>query len=212
MTDPMTLPRSEKNIAVEMAMGDLQDIRHIALANIAGEILQISDFVEDNIGDLSDEFMKLVEYSRLQVDDMTIACDLLQQEKPDRDGSIKEKVHEMLRESAEGAGHFHKNVNRMIYSLQFQDRVRQLMHAMSVTLNILINLSESLEKNQNSEDTDDKATISKDNKNILTRLIENEANRELDQTYILKMFMGSACEKGEAGCDHEQDFTDIEFF
>lgn len=208
----MTNPETGKDIALDMAMEDLAHIRQFTLANIAEEILQISDLVEDSIVDLSDEFMKLVKYSRQQVDDMTMACDLLQGGKPDGQGSTKEKVHEMLRESAEVSTYFHQNVNRMIYTMQFQDRARQLMQAISVTLNILINLSESIENNQGSGDIKGKITISENNKNILNRLIEDAAHRELDQNYILKMFMGSADEKSETRRDDDQDFTDIEFF
>ncbi len=195
-----------------MAAEDLLDIRQSTMANISEEILQVSDLVEDSIVDLSDEFMKLVKYSKQHVDDMTVACDLLQGEKSDKSGSIKDKVHEMLRESAKVSTYFHQNVNRMVYTMQFQDRARQLMHAISASLNILITLSESIEKGQNSNKIKEKVTISVDNKNILINMIENAAHKELDQNYILKMFMGSAEENSETGRDDEDDFTDIEFF
>ncbi len=203
------LTKPAKDIAVAMSAGDLKDIRHSTLANISQEILQISDLVENSIVDLSDEFMKLVKYSKQQVDDMTMACDLLQEKKSDKGGSTMDKVHEMLCESAEVSTYFHQNVNRMIYTMQFQDRARQLMQAISVTLNILINLSESIEESTNIKE---KVTISEDNKNILNKLIEDAAHRELDQNYILKMFLGTTDEKSEPGRDEEEDFTDIEFF
>lgn len=211
MTD-VPLPEIKKDSAVEMSAKDLMDIRQTTLANISEEILQISDLVEDSIVDLSDEFMKLVEYSKQQVEDMTRACDLLQGEKPDKGGATRDNVHEMLRESAKVSICFHKNVNRMIYTLQFQDRARQLMHAISVSLNILINLSSTMENDQNSDIPKKKVTISEDNKNILIKMIEDAAHRELDQSYILKIFMGAIDEKSDPECDDRQDFTDIEFF
>ncbi|PCI44480.1 MAG: hypothetical protein COB49_11095, partial [Alphaproteobacteria bacterium] len=119
MTNPAR-PLSGEDITAQMAVADLKDIRHIALTNMAEEILKISDLVEDNIGDLSDEFIKLVEYSRQQADDMTTACDLLGHEKPDRGEAGKKKARAMLKESADGASRFHQNVNRMVYSMQFQ--------------------------------------------------------------------------------------------
>ena len=205
----MTLPKIKKNI---MAKDDLKDIRQSTLANISQEILQISDLVENSIIDLSDEFMKLVEYSKQQVDDMTLACDLLQVEKLKNDDTTKNRVHEILKESAAFSTYFHQNVNRMIYTMQFQDRARQLMQAITVSLDILINLSESIENGRNSENIKEKVTISEDNKNILNKLIEQAAHRELDQNYILKMFMGTASEKTSTRRENEQDFTDIEFF
>lgn len=208
----MTHPKAGKYSADDMAIEDLVDIRHAALTNISEEVLEISDLVEDSIVDLSDEFMKLVKYSRQQVDDMTMACDLLQEEKAVEDGSNKDKVQEMLRESAEVATYFHKNVNRMIYTMQFQDRARQLMQAVSVSLNILINLSDSIENTQNSGNIKEKVTISDDNRDILCSLIEKTAHQELDQTYILKMFMGTIKEENEARHDDEDDFSDVEFF
>lgn len=209
----MTLPKTKTDYTVHMTVEDLRNIRQFTLANISEEILQISDLVENSIVDLSDEFMKLVKYSRQQVDDMTIACDLLQEGKSDQSGSTSEKVHEMLRESAEVSTYFHQNVNRMIYTMQFQDRARQLMHAISVTLNILINLSESIENGQNPSGIKGKLTISVDNKNILNKLIETAAYKELDQNYILKMFMGSSDEEDVTGLDNkDDDFTDIELF
>ncbi|PCI32058.1 MAG: hypothetical protein COB54_08415 [Alphaproteobacteria bacterium] len=210
MTVP--LPLDNKDSARGIAPEDLKDIRQFTLANISEEVLQISDLVENSIVDLSDEFMKLVKYSKQQVDDMTMACDLLQAEKDDKDGSNNDKIHEMLRESAEVSTYFHQNVNRMIYTMQFQDRARQLMQAISVSLNILIYLSETIENNQNSDNIKETVTISEDNKNILTKLIEDAAHRELDQNYILRMFMGGTNTDDEPKHDDSEGFTDIEFF
>lgn len=208
----LPLPRDPKAPARDISPEDLRDIMQFTLANISAEVLQISDLVENSIVDLSDEFMKLVKYSKQQVDDMTMACDLLQAEKDDKDGSNNDKVHEMLRESAEVSTYFHQNVNRMIYTMQFQDRARQLMQAISVSLNILIYLSETVENNQNSDKVKENVTISEDNKDILMHLIEGAAHRELDQNYILKMFMGGTNTKNEPKYDDSEGFTDIEFF
>lgn len=205
-------PKAKIDYTAHMPIEDLREIRQFTLVNIAQEILQISDLVENSIVDLSDEFMKLVKYSREQVNDMTMACDLLQEEKTDDVGSVKEKVHKMLRESAEVSANSHENVNRMIYTMQFQDRARQLMHAISVALNILVNLSESIENGQTPGNIKKRVTISEDNKNILNNLIQDAAYRELDQDYILRMFMGGAGNDSETSHKSEDDFTDIEFF
>ena len=206
------LPLDPNAPAPDIVLEDLQEIRQFTLANISEEILQISDLVENSMVDLSDEFMKLVKYSKQQVDDMTMACDLLQAEKADRDGSNKDKVQEMLQESAEVSTYFHQNVNRMIYTMQFQDQTRQLMQAISVSLNILIYLSETIENNHKSDNVKEKISISEKNKDILISLIEGTANRELDQNYILKMFMGSTDKDSEPKHDSSDGFTDIEFF
>ncbi|MBL4800504.1 MAG: hypothetical protein JKY45_01335 [Emcibacter sp.] len=191
---------------------DLKTIRQTTLSNISHEILQISDLVENSMVDLSDDFMQLVQYSRKQVEDMTAACDLLQGEYVQGNSTSRNKVYNMLRETTDSSITFHKNVNKMIYSMQFQDRARQLMQAVSVALNILINLSDTVENTSHSAHLKEKVTFSKDNKNILNKLIKATAHKELDQNYILRMFLGPLDKKNETHTEESSDFTDVEFF
>jgi len=195
------LPASDTDS--HMAIEDIKNIRQLALGNIAGQILQVSDLVEENISDLSDEFMKLVKCSRQQVDDIITARDLLQGE---------DTAHEILTETVEISTGFHKNVNKMIYSMQFQDRARQLMQAIAVTLEILINLPESMENGPARATVDNKPVISQKARDILGRMIEDSAHKELDRTYILGMFLGRAEGDSESHTPPPSDDTDIEFF
>lgn len=189
------------NIILDIGIEDLKNIRRYTLGNIAGEILQISDFVEENIVDLSDEFIRLVKYSRQQTEGIITACGLL----PRGDAARK-----ILTETLEISADFHKNVNRMIYSMQFQDRARQLMQAIAVTVDILINLSETIENDQDVTTPGEELIISQKIRTILNRLIEDAAHRELDQNYIVKMFLGDVPD--ERGTNRLSDSTDIEFF
>jgi len=204
--------RARESTATGMDAVDLTEIRRATLSNISGEILQISDLIESSVVDLSDEFMKLVKYSERQVEDMTKACDLLQVGALVKEDSTKEAVHEMLMESAQTSAYFHENVNKMIYTIQFQDRTRQLMRAISVAIEILGDLSEQIEDNQHSEKTKTNFTLSEDNKVILNRLIEAASHQELDQNYILRMFLGNGDANDDGGADGSGDDTDIEFF
>jgi len=199
MTTALPAPDTDSNMAIE----DMKNIRQFALGNIAGQILQISDLVEENISDLSDEFMKLVKCSRQQVDDIITARDLLQGE---------DTAREILTETVEVSTGFHKNVNKMIYSMQFQDRARQLMQAIAVTLEILIDLSESMENSRAVASAGRKPAISQKARDILGRMIEDSAHQELDRKYILGMFLGMAEGDGESDTPPPSDDTDIEFF
>jgi len=199
MTAALPAPDEDSHMAIE----DIKNIRQLALGNIAGQILQVSDLVEENISDLSDEFMKLVKCSRQQVDDIITARDLLQGE---------DTAHEILTETVEISTGLHKNVNKMIYSMQFQDRARQLMQAISVTLEILINLPESMENGPARATVDNKPVISQKARDILGRMIEDSAHKELDRTYILGMFLGRAEGDSESRTPPPSDDTDIEFF
>lgn len=137
----------------------------------------------------------------------------------EKGGTTSDIVHEMLKESGEIATYFHSNVNRMIYTMQFQDRARQLMMAISAALKILINLSISAESDLDYKNLKEKVTISEDNKDILIQLIQDAAHSEIDKKYILKMFLGRLEElkdKGEGSpgvtSQEDADFSDIEFF
>jgi len=205
-----------KDMAIDMDVADRQEISQLALSNINDEILEISTLVENSITDLSGRLQKLVHYSKRQMDAVTTMHDLLQGSDLN-DGAISndnrdEIVAETVADTAEVAAYFHQNVNRMIYIMQFQDRSRQLMLAISATLNILIKLSESSHKGQALGNIKETVTISADNKNILNQLIDDAAHKELDQNYILRMFTGLLGEENKAGSEDLADFTDIEFF
>lgn len=180
----------KENISpLTMEVQDFQKIRHQALSHIGVEVMQVSDFVENSLIDLSDEFQKLVEYSHQQVEDMATACNILQNENIDQE-TATDKVHKMLTETAEASVNFHQNVNRMIYTMQFQDRARQFMQAISVALDILVKLSEKVEFNPETGNLKENVTLSEDNKTILNQLIEKTAHRELDHRFILRLFTG----------------------
>lgn len=196
-----TTSQSGKTSGPDMALEDMKAIRRCALANIAVEIGLVSDLVEENIGDLSEEFIKLVKYSRQQVEDIAMACNLLPE------GDI---VRNILTEIMAVSTGFDINVNRMIYSLQFQDRSRQLMQAMVATLDILIGLSESLENNQVGEILAAKPVISEESRTILNHLIADADHQELDRNYIVKMFMGE--QKAETAGEKSPDSANIDFF
>ncbi|MCF8473856.1 MAG: hypothetical protein K9G26_04090 [Emcibacter sp.] len=205
-------PEKESNLADLINRNDLQDIRDVALSNISEEIMQISDLVENSIVDLSDEFQALVKYSKQQVDDLTTACIFVQGELRDKDEATQDIINEMFMASAEISTCFHQNVNRMIYTMQFQDRARQLMLAISATLNILLTLSQKIERGCLSDSISDPVEISENNKNILRRIIQNGEHKELDQNYILKMFLGHDQHKGETENVDAKGSDDIEFF
>ncbi|MBL4613038.1 MAG: hypothetical protein JKY91_04780 [Emcibacter sp.] len=197
---------------IDMDAQALTDIRQVTLSNISQEILQISDLVENSMVGLSDDFMNLVQHSRQQSDHMATACDLLQNGQAAEKKATLTAVHDILRESKENALTFHQNVNNMVYAMQFQDRTRQLMQAISVALNILIDLSDTIESERNTSDLKEKITFSEDNKNILNNMIKAMSHKELDQNYILRMFISSPPGKAATAPEQSSDFTDIEFF
>jgi len=204
MTGPVTLPGG-RDIIVDMDPEDLKNIRQSALCNISEEVQRISDLVESSMGDLSEGFMKLVKYSRQQTDDITMVCNLLQGEGAAKNAPVRDIIHEKLMAEAEISTLFQQNISKMIHTMQFQDRARQNMTAISVTLDILVHLSETIESLEKPVYT----TISETNRNIVNRLIEDAGHKELDQSYILKIFMGTT----EGTCDAgREESSDIEFF
>lgn len=227
---PGALSNSKKVTEIPEIDGEaLHDIRQLTLSNISEEILEISDLVENSMVDLSAEFRKLVSFSQQQVTDVTKACDLLQKATPEHNLDIKPGnnsengqstnsiVNEILTESAEVSTYFQKNVNRMIYTMQFQDQARQLMQAISAALNILVKLSESVESQPENNNIKEKVTISEDNKLLLHQMIEEGAHEELDHSYIMKMFLGALegqkkNDDNGQNADRGNDSTDIEFF
>ncbi len=185
---------------------DLHYIRQNTLSNIGLEVALISDLIEENMAALSGEFMKLVKYSKQQVDDMTLACDLLQEKSIDKESGSAEEIHKILRHSAEASSLFSKNVNQIIYTMQFQDQTRQVMGAISTALDILGRLS-SCQTNLPS-----KSSLSDNNRNLLDHLITETAQKDLDQNYILRMFLGAKDKENSPVGGDTEDKTDIEFF
>lgn len=194
---------SPPDAKLDMTMEELKDIRQQALDNIARQILQISDLVEENTGELSDEFMKLAKCSRQQVDDIVTARDLL------RGGDMAYKI---LTKTLGVSADFHQNINKIIFSMQFQDRARQLMQAIAVTLDILNGLADRMENDRVAGVAAGKPEISQKTRDILGRIIENSGHRELDRKYVLGMFLGMGEGKEEKETYQSSGATDIEFF
>jgi len=206
------LQRQYRTSAIEMDKKDVHHIRQVALGNISDEILNISNLVESSIVDLSGEFQKLAQFSKQQTESISLVRDLLASEEVDMGNSTNNIMHEILTETAQVSAHLQKNVNKMVYSIQFQDRTRQLMLAISASLNIIMKLSESGRPDADHENIKEKVTISDDNKNTLNQLINEGAHKELDQNYILRMFVGDFNVKEPSGHEGSTEYTDIEFF
>ncbi len=204
--------RKNNDVGLGMAVKDIHDIRQLALANISEEILEISNIVENSIVDLSGEFQKLAQFSKQQAESIALVRDLLNPDETGKGYSAHNDMHEILTETAQVSDILQQNVNKMVYSIQFQDRTRQLMLAISASLNIIIKLSESAHGGQGDETIRETGLISDENRNILHQLIENAAHKELDQNYILRMFVGGLKEKAPLGQEDSTELNDIEFF
>jgi len=86
-------------------------------------------------------------------------------------------------------------INQMIYTLQFQDRARQNMQAISAALDIILKLSDPVE---------DLNPTAKKNRAFLTALAKDVSQKGLDQNYLLEIFTGGTdTEKKESSCSSE---------
>ncbi len=77
-------------------------------------------------------------------------------------------------------------INHMIYTLQFQDRTRQNMQAISAALDIILKLS-GPEKGAFSQGN----SAAKKNFALLTALANDAPQKGLDQKYLLEIFTGA---------------------
>jgi len=204
--------RKNNDGGLGMDVKDIHDIRQLALANISEEILEISNIVENSIVNLSGEFQKLAQFSKQQAESITLVRDLLNPQETGKGHSANNVMHEILTETAQVSDILQQNVNKMVYSIQFQDRTRQLMLAISASLNIIIKISESAHDGQGDETIGKTGIISDENRNILHQLIDNAAHKELDQNYILRMFVGGLKEKAPLSQEDSTELNDIEFF
>ncbi len=76
-------------------------------------------------------------------------------------------------------------INHMIYTLQFQDRARQNMQAISAALDIILRLSGPMKEAFSQENSAVKKNIS-----LLTTLAKDAPQKGLDQRYLLEIFTG----------------------
>ncbi|MCF6215400.1 MAG: hypothetical protein L3J58_04405 [Emcibacter sp.] len=206
------LPRKNSNDAFDLDVKDIHDIRQLALGNISEEILEISNIVENSIVDLSGEFQKLAQFSKQQAESIARVRDLLKSENIDKGHSTNNMIQGILAETAQVSDYLQQNVNKMVYSIQFQDRTRQLMLAISASLNIIIKISASAHIARGNDHIKGTATISDDTRNVLNQLIDDAAHKELDQNYILRMFVGGLKDNMPPGHEGRAELNDIEFF
>lgn len=211
------LPRKNPDDAFDLDVKDIHDIRQLALGNISEEILEISNIVENSIIDLSGEFQKLAQFSKQQTESIALVRDLLKSaeadpENIDKGNSAHNVMQGILAETAQVSDYLQQNVNKMVYSIQFQDRTRQLMLAISASLNIIIKISESAHIARGDDPIKGTATISDDTRNVLNQLIDDAAHKELDQNYILRMFVGGLKENMPPDHEGRAELNDIEFF
>ncbi|NOZ67028.1 MAG: hypothetical protein GXP00_11135 [Alphaproteobacteria bacterium] len=76
-------------------------------------------------------------------------------------------------------------INHMIYTLQFQDRARQNMQAISAALDIILRLSGPMKETFSQGNSAVKKNIS-----LLTTLAKDAPQKGLDQRYLLEIFTG----------------------
>ena len=82
---------------------------------------------------------------------------------------------------ANGSKEPEESINQMIYTLQFQDRARQNMQAISAALDIILKLSGPVK---------DLNPTAKKNHALLTALAKDVPQEGLDQNYLLEIFTG----------------------
>ncbi|VAV90422.1 hypothetical protein MNBD_ALPHA02-854 [hydrothermal vent metagenome] len=82
---------------------------------------------------------------------------------------------------ANGSKEPEESINQMIYTLQFQDRARQNMQAISAALDIILKLSGPVK---------DLNPTAKKNHALMTALAKDAPQEGLDQNYLLEIFTG----------------------
>ncbi|WP_339861777.1 hypothetical protein [Paremcibacter congregatus] len=202
---------------MELTFKDVYQIQQSTLANIASEIVIISDMVEERMTELSSEFRHLVTSSQQQEKTIGEARRLLRPDFMSTERQTSHAVYKLFSDRPEMTGDLKQNSDRMVYAMQFQDQMRQRMQAIAATLNMLGDLSAEGESYSENNNIKEKVTISDDNRRFLHQVIKRCAPKELDQRYIMKMFFGGDRDEEEKagsglGVRQDSDATDIEFF
>lgn len=182
------------------------------LTNAKSELANISDLVEGSMIDLSGEFQRLVENSAQQSDVISQAHALVEQVHESGADTSLEHITDALKDSARLSGNININVNNMILSMQFQDRAKQLMQAVSLSLDVLIKVSEKSGKYE--QDQKSRTNILKlaDKEGWLSDILEGLEHKGLDKRFITRLFEQNPDEETTSPSHKGKDDTEIEMF
>lgn len=182
------------------------------LTNAKSELANISDLVEGSMIDLSGEFQRLVENSAQQSDAISQAHALVEQVHDSGADTSLDHITDALKDSARLSGNINTNVNNMILSMQFQDRARQLMQAVSLSLDVLIKVSEKSGKYEQDQKSRTNILQLADKEGWLSDILEGLEHKGLDKRFIIRLFEKNPDEDTTSSSHKGKDDTEIEMF
>jgi len=206
------LGQSTESKPYKTDLGDLVVLFCHTLSNAKVELGNISDLVEGSMIDLSGEFQRLVEHSSQQSDAISQAHELVEKVHEDGGDTSLDHLTSALKNSARLSGNINTSVNNMVLSMQFQDRARQLMQAVSLSLDVLIKISEK--SGQYEQDQMTRVDILKlaDQEEWLGDIFDGLEHEGLDKRFVTNLFEQPQSDPEPALSNEGNDDSDIEMF